>query len=32
MVFLAALDQDVEIVIRRKPSSRASGRIAVVAA
>ncbi len=30
MTFLTALDQDVEIVIRRKPRSRAGGRIAVV--
>lgn len=32
MVFLTALDQDVEIVIRNKPPSRASGRISVSAA
>jgi predicted XRE-type DNA-binding protein len=32
MMFLTALDQDVEIVIRKKPRSRASGRISVVAA
>ena len=32
MTFLTALDQDVEIVIRRKPRSRATGRISVVAA
>ncbi|MGO9770201.1 MAG: helix-turn-helix domain-containing protein [Roseiarcus sp.] len=32
MVFLTALDQDVEIVIRNKPRSRAAGRISVVAA
>lgn len=32
MTFLTALDQDVEIVIRRKPSSRGAGRISVVAA
>ena len=32
MTFLTALDQDVEIVIRRKPRSRAGGRISVVAA
>jgi len=32
MVFLTALDQDVEIVIRKKPRSRAAGRISVVAA
>jgi predicted XRE-type DNA-binding protein len=32
MTFLTALDQDVEIVIRKKPRSRASGRISVVAA
>jgi hypothetical protein len=29
---LTALDQDVEIVIRRKPRSRKSARISVVAA
>jgi len=28
----AAIDQDVEIVIRRKPRSRKTGRISVVAA
>lgn len=32
MTFLTALDRDVEIVIRRKPRSRAVGRISVVAA
>jgi predicted XRE-type DNA-binding protein len=32
MTFLTALDQDVEIVIRKKPRSRAAGRILVVAA
>jgi predicted XRE-type DNA-binding protein len=32
MTFLTALDQDVEIVIRKKPKSRATGRISVVAA
>jgi predicted XRE-type DNA-binding protein len=32
MIFLTALDQDVEIVIRNKPRSRSSGRISVVAA
>ncbi len=32
MAFLTALDQDVEIVIRRKPKSRSSARISVVAA
>ncbi|MGD1035985.1 MAG: helix-turn-helix transcriptional regulator [Roseiarcus sp.] len=32
MIFLTALDQDVEIVIRKKPRSRAAGRISVVAA
>jgi predicted XRE-type DNA-binding protein len=31
MTFLTALDQDVEIVIRRKPRSRASAHISVVA-
>lgn len=32
MTFLTALDQDVEIVIRPKSRSRATGRISVVAA
>jgi predicted XRE-type DNA-binding protein len=32
MTFLTALDQDVKIVIRRKPRSRTAGRISVVAA
>jgi predicted XRE-type DNA-binding protein len=32
MTFLTALDRDVEIVIRRKPRSRAAARIRVVAA
>jgi predicted XRE-type DNA-binding protein len=32
MIFLTALDQDIEIVIRNKPRSRSSGRISVVAA
>ncbi|HLY57417.1 MAG TPA: helix-turn-helix transcriptional regulator [Stellaceae bacterium] len=32
MVFLTALDQDVEIVIRKKKRGRAAGRISVVAA
>ena len=32
MNLLTALDQDVEIVIRRKPRSRRTGRIRVVAA
>jgi len=32
MAFLTALDQDVEIVIRQKPRSRAAARISVVAA
>jgi predicted XRE-type DNA-binding protein len=32
MIVLTALDQDVEIVIRNKPRSRAAGRISVVAA
>jgi predicted XRE-type DNA-binding protein len=32
MTFLTALDQDVEIVIRKKPRSRAAARISVVAA
>jgi predicted XRE-type DNA-binding protein len=31
MNFLTALNQDVEIVIRRKPKSQKGGRIAVVA-
>lgn len=32
MTFLTALDQDVEIMIRNKPRSRAAARILVVAA
>ncbi len=32
MTFLTALDRDVEIVIRKKPRSRPSARISVVAA
>lgn len=32
MTLLNALDQDVEIVIRKKPRSRAAARISVVAA
>jgi predicted XRE-type DNA-binding protein len=32
MTLLNALDQDVEIVIRKKPRSRATARISVVAA
>jgi predicted XRE-type DNA-binding protein len=32
MTLLTALDQDVEIVIKRKPRSRRSGRISIVAA
>ena len=32
MTLLNALDQDVEIVIRAKPRSRAAARISVVAA
>jgi len=32
MTFLTALDQDVEIVIRKKPRSRAAAWISVVAA
>jgi predicted XRE-type DNA-binding protein len=32
MTFLTALDQDVEIVIRKKSRSRAAARISVVAA
>jgi predicted XRE-type DNA-binding protein len=32
MNLLTAVDQDVEIVIRRKPRSRTTGRISVVAA
>jgi len=31
MTFLTALDQDVEIVIKKKPRSRATARISVVA-
>ena len=32
MVFLTALDQDVEIVIRNRPGARRPGRISVIAA
>jgi predicted XRE-type DNA-binding protein len=32
MTFLTALDQDIEIVIKKKGRSRGSGRISVVAA
>ena len=32
MTLLTAVDQDVEIVIRRKPRTRRAGRISVVAA
>ena len=32
MKLLTALDQDIQIVIRRKPRSRKAGRISVVAA
>lgn len=32
MTLLTAVDQDVEIVIRRKPRSRRTGRISIVAA
>ena len=32
MTFLTALDQDVEIVIKKKPRSRAAARISVIAA
>jgi len=32
MTFLTALDRDVQIVIKKKPRSRASGRISVEAA
>lgn len=32
MTFLTALDQDVEIVIKRKPRSRSAARISVIAA
>jgi len=32
MIFLTALDQDVEIVIRNKPRSRPAGRRSVVSA
>ena len=31
MTFLTALDQDVKIVIKKKPRSRAAARISVVA-
>lgn len=30
MMFLTALDQDVEVVLRRKPRSRAAARISVI--
>ncbi len=32
MIFLTALDRDVQIVIKKKPRSRAAGRISVEAA
>ena len=32
MGFLTALDQDIDIVIKRKPRSRTAGRISVIAA
>jgi len=32
MIFLTALDRDVEISIKKKPRSRTSGRISVIAA
>lgn len=32
MTFLTALDQDIEIVIKRKPKSRSVARISVIAA
>jgi hypothetical protein len=32
MIFLTALDQDVEIVIRNKPRSRRNGKLSVIAA
>jgi hypothetical protein len=32
MQFLTALDQDVEIVVRKKPWSRRAARISVIAA
>ena len=32
MTFLTALDQDVEIVVRKKPRARMAGRISVIAA
>jgi predicted XRE-type DNA-binding protein len=32
MIFLTALDRDVQIVIKKKPRSRSSGRISVEAA
>jgi hypothetical protein len=32
MIFLTALDRDVEIVIRKRPKSRSAGQISVKAA
>jgi predicted XRE-type DNA-binding protein len=32
MTFLTALDQDIDIVIKHKPRTRAAGRISVIAA
>jgi predicted XRE-type DNA-binding protein len=32
MIFLTALDRDVEISIRKKPRSRSAGKISVIAA
>lgn len=32
MTFLTALDQDIDIVIKHKPGTRAAGRISVIAA
>jgi hypothetical protein len=32
MTLLTSLDQDIEIVMRREPRSRAQGRISVMAA
>jgi len=32
MIFLTALDRDVEITIKKKPRSRGAGRVSVIAA
>jgi predicted XRE-type DNA-binding protein len=32
MIFLTALDRDVEITIKKKPRSRGTGRVSVIAA